>query len=1401
MPDGEKRTLSDPAPDVQEDPNLKDLEQRLREISQKVYRALKIDPSKRVVIPPMDLKLPPPRPYTKEEIRSILGKPATKEEVEDSKSILENAWGDFKDLVLGTFELVKALPKGISMWATRPGDAWENLVDGLGLGRGPSLLGEVVDSYKQQYKDGLGAAIHRDPVHTVSDGLLLASVVGGVVKGLGRAARVAAATTLRHQGSSALRLSRLGRSIEQAGEFIKEVPKTVVTAPINRVKNVVDRSRILTLVKNSLGYTKNAEEVRGMIAENSRVRLQNVLDNLKNLETEGGKLTDEEWLRVIDAARGVAPEAELTERGRKALAMMRQLQEMYEDELDKLGLLSPDSKLRGKYGPAIAKAFNMELSDVLKLPKKEFEERVAQFRTLAAQQGLTPDPIYLPLAAEATAETRALNFLNTILNRKIGVRSARFEPTLERRTGMAEKLGFRYITEPERLVPIWLYTREAIRGLSELFDRIAARFATHMVVKRGDKWVRVKIHRNAKGEIIPGPEVIDGDGFRIDVSREAFYTPDFFRRYYVDLGKAHEAATKRFLRWSDFSEEGFDNAAKNAVSDVLNAETLEGLSRYDDPTRLRIYIIPKDVASEVTHQFMPRSVFERFGDTLMDWWRASVLAFRPAYYLANVVGDAILSVLFGTRPTAYIKALDPRYANLLPKLQYYVHNIVMENRLFNALAPRNPILRVADNLMVLAMKIDAYFRRAMFISAAEAKLWKDRMLKTGKLFFDSQEQLRAALAEQTSKLEQLPILRERIAGILKERTELEAKQTEALKALHGSLEKTYKKLKEKGLTQVELDERAIRAMAEDAVNMASHKLTLPPEQAHREVRSFIDGALGLRYSAKVEQLEDIAKARQLQQKLVAELGAIRTRMTQLQKAVNEFNAARKLLTSFRKSGKIISRAALQQKYPGLFLLQIPRGQLAGELAKILQAVDRNLDLLRGLEAPKLSVAERRSVDRLDQVLLNLRIEAEALINASKSTPQEVAAVARKARSLAARVEGTGRVLEAFGATVRGRAAVREMTLLKGRSARVEQALKQIEARIPPTEQRGALQRQTETIGKVLDLLTERSIAAAKAAEESRTRRMMTEPELARLIGSRDEARRIVDSFEQMARSVNQFLVDYLELPPLERRWLRHVIPFWGWFRQVNLLLAKLPFIRTATTIAIHRLTALALDVADDDRLPPWLRNSVPFATDDEGNVYFVSYRFLNPLANSVLTSGLAPEDVRFSMNPIIRVAIQTITGKDMFTGKPIGVETPIYGYAGQIWYVSEDGTSLRRSPETSFVSNAALSIAQQFPQVFFLDSLLHPYEKYPDSTPVFGPRPVLDADGNPRYPYPALYHLMTAMGLKPSRQTQPELRLAREERSFLKSVFRTFSRERDPAMRELYIQYAVDVARGRLRPR
>lgn len=188
-----------------------------------------------------------------------------------------------------------------------------------------------------------------------------------------------------------------------------------------------------------------------------------------------------------------------------------------------------------------------------------------------------------------------------------------------------------------------------------------------------------------------------------------------------------------------------------------------------------------------------------------------------------------------------------------------------------------------------------------------------------------------------------------------------------------------------------------------------------------------------------------------------------------------------------------------------------------------------------------------------------------------------------------------------------------------------------------------------------------------------------------------ESMRIGDRISELAKSgtdaiddldyrgalaqTNKFLNDYSQQSVFQRQVLRRAMPFQSFYRHaIGLALAQ-PFERPVQTALIRSVGRVARDHVKDQLetwgfdwerdVPEWMRDSIPVALSQAPNgdsvVQMVSTKGPNPF--STLTSLDPGVEALTSLNPIVKVALETAFGIDLFKMEP--VRGPLTTFTGK----------------------------------------------------------------------------------------------------------------------------------------
>ena len=153
------------------------------------------------------------------------------------------------------------------------------------------------------------------------------------------------------------------------------------------------------------------------------------------------------------------------------------------------------------------------------------------------------------------------------------------------------------------------------------------------------------------------------------------------------------------------------------------------------------------------------------------------------------------------------------------------------------------------------------------------------------------------------------------------------------------------------------------------------------------------------------------------------------------------------------------------------------------------------------------------------------------------------------------------------------------------------------------------------------------------------------------------------SVEHSAFQSKQFLMDYQNLTPFERTFMKRVIPFYTWNRknienQVTTLLTR-PGRTNWFTHSIVNIGDVFADgpISDEERalLPEWMQDSINLVVKRNGENLSIINSLGSPFESTF--DWLDARNLMGAMSPIFKGPIEQATGFNFFTGKPISQNT------------------------------------------------------------------------------------------------------------------------------------------------
>lgn len=137
--------------------------------------------------------------------------------------------------------------------------------------------------------------------------------------------------------------------------------------------------------------------------------------------------------------------------------------------------------------------------------------------------------------------------------------------------------------------------------------------------------------------------------------------------------------------------------------------------------------------------------------------------------------------------------------------------------------------------------------------------------------------------------------------------------------------------------------------------------------------------------------------------------------------------------------------------------------------------------------------------------------------------------------------------------------------------------------------------------------------------------------------------------------VNRFAYNFAALGPSERRYVRQVVPFWGWYKFISGLAYRLPVDYPGRTDVLAHLGMLGSQQTEETlgKVPPWLKGAVPLGMNG-GVLSYLSTTGLNPLSqffNPVGPEGASGVFQMGQASPLIQAGLSAMGYDTMRSGE------------------------------------------------------------------------------------------------------------------------------------------------------
>jgi hypothetical protein len=248
--------------------------------------------------------------------------------------------------------------------------------------------------------------------------------------------------------------------------------------------------------------------------------------------------------------------------------------------------------------------------------------------------------------------------------------------------------------------------------------------------------------------------------------------------------------------------------------------------------------------------------------------------------------------------------------------------------------------------------------------------------------------------------------------------------------------------------------------------------------------------------------------------------------------------------------------------------------------------------------------------------------------------------------------------------------------------------------------------------------------------------------------------------ERALKMTDRWSYAYGELGPFERRYLRQVIPFWGWYKFITKFAWRMGVDTPGRTQLVNQLSGIGKDAEDELGLvPPWVRGSI-ILNSEGGKLKYLSTMGMNPLAqfanpaqavakgdlNSLITMGQG--------SPLVQAALSAM-GVDTLRGGAVSISPESGVGPGFFGQMVDENTGVQVNPaERSALRRFGMGLFRSVPMGRMGEQFITGGSSYPESIPLIDPRPMPRSPDAPPLTvgdtllYPALGFNTNQMDLK-----------------------------------------------------
>lgn len=220
-----------------------------------------------------------------------------------------------------------------------------------------------------------------------------------------------------------------------------------------------------------------------------------------------------------------------------------------------------------------------------------------------------------------------------------------------------------------------------------------------------------------------------------------------------------------------------------------------------------------------------------------------------------------------------------------------------------------------------------------------------------------------------------------------------------------------------------------------------------------------------------------------------------------------------------------------------------------------------------------------------------------------------------------------------------------------------------------------------------------------------------------------------EGIRDIVDDTNRFMYNYTHLGPVERRYVRQIVPFWGWYKFITKLAWRLPAEYPGRTYLMANISAIGNEhLAENGAVPEWLKGALILANVG-GQLTYISgmgsnpfSSFANPLALFSEHGGLKDLITLGQASPFLQAGLAGF-GIDSMTGGPVRV-SPESGVGRGIFGTMIDPQTGEEVPagQVEWAPRIAGQLLRSFPQYRILEKQFMGGTQYPESIPFINPK-------------------------------------------------------------------------------